>query len=378
MKWLVRMVSLFLLVAVFVVPQTAPMRLLSQDKPDREEKKEVKVDESNFVDVTDEIRKSIDKGLEYLVKIQNQRKDGAFGSSQYLIAEHSVACLAFLAAGNTPERGKYSKNLTKGLQFILKCVNKDGYVTTGGDSSGMYGQGYATQFLAEVSGTIRDETLAKEVRTKLKKAARCIENVQNRFGGWNGSPDPLATDDGSGAVAIMQVTALRAARNAGVLISEKTVSKATKYLLEMTDSQGWYQYNYNSRGGHRSAALTGAGMSMLNALGLQENEKVKKGITNLLEGAPFLGKPANPSWNPWYYYTAYYSSLAIFQNGESWGKWYRCLSQDIIKRQSPEGGWVWGGYGTNALATGYMLLVLTMPYRYLPYFQEGGKGASGY
>lgn len=344
----------------------------AQDKP----KKDDKDSKKPFTEITPEARNAIDRALEYLAK--SQSKDGSFGGG-VATASTSMACLAFIAAGHTPGRGKYGDNVERGLRYILRCTSKSGFITgAGGDGSGMHGHGFATLFLAEISGMVQKPELAEEVRIALRKAVKGLEKWQNKFGGWNGTPDGNATDDGSGAIAIMQIAALRAARNAGITISESTIKKAQKYLLDMTTEDGWYAYNYNSRGGgNHSSALTGAGLTMLNALGLQDNPKVKKAVNNLMKSAPFLGNRGDSAWNmSWYYYTCFYASLAIFQEGgECWKKWYPAMRDELIKKQSKDGSWEAHSYGP--LWTAFATLTLELPYRLLPYFQEGGRGASG-
>jgi hypothetical protein len=332
--------------------------------------------QKTFVEITPKALKAINKGLRFLARSQN--RSGSFKGG-YPVATTSMGCLAFMAAGHTPTRGKYAKNVRRGLKFILNCVSRSGYISLPGDSSGMHGHGFATLFLAECLGMIEDPKLASEVKRKLKKAVRVIERAQNRFGGWNRSPNGNLTDDGSGAVAIMQMTALRAARNAGIRIDKRVIEKAKKYLLTMMNKDGWYQYNWRSRTANtKSSALTGAGLTMLNAMGLYNDPKVKKALKNLMKRAPFLKKyrtSGDRGWNSWFYYTCIYTTLAIFQTGgEYWRKWYPKMRDELIKRQSTDGSWRWS-YGV--LGTAFALLTLEMPYRFLPWFQEGGRGAAG-
>jgi hypothetical protein len=331
-------------------------------------------------EVTPETEKAIEKGLGYLAK--SQSRNGSFQSS-VPVATTSIACLSFMAAGNTPSRGLYSTNIRRGLEYILKCVSRSGYITEGnnafGGSSGMHGHGFATLFLAEALGMIEDPELYERVHEKLKSAVRITEQTQNQFGGWNSAPDPKQSDDGSGAVAIMQIMALRAARSAGVTIRQETIDKAKKYVQDMTTDDGWYQYNWNSRGGHRSSGLAGPGTYMLGAMELYTNPKYERGIKNLLSTAPFIkgnkGNGSDSGWMSWYYYTLFYASLAIFQHGgKEWQTWYSSMRDDLIKKQTNDGRWE-DPYG--GLYTAFAVLSLELPYRYLPFFQEGGKGREG-
>jgi hypothetical protein len=342
-----------------------------QDKPAKVE---------SPTEVTPATEQAIKKALAYLDKAQS--RNGSFQSS-VPVATTSMSCLAFMAAGNTPSRGQYSGNIRRGIEYILKCVSRSGYITEGnnafGGSSGMHGHGFATLFLAEALGMIEDPELYERVHAKLKLAVHILEQTQNRFGGWNSSPDANQTDDGSGAVAIMQIMALRAARSAGVTIREETIAKSKKYVLEMMTDEGWYQYNYNSRGGHRSSGLTGPGAYMLGVMEQYTNPKYERAIKNLMTSAPFMkgnrGNGSDSGWMSWKYYTMFYSSLAIFQHGgKEWQGWYSALRDDLIKSQTSDGRWddPYGG-----LYTAFACLSLELPYRFLPFFQEGGRGREG-
>lgn len=329
-------------------------------------------------EITPAAQQAITRGLDGLAK--RQGRNGNMQSS-VPVAATSMACLAWMASGSTPDRGKYAENIRKGLQYILKMTSRSGYIAESasmfGGHSGMHGHGFATLFLAEVLGMIDDPDLYRQTRDALKRAVELLERAQNKFGGWNSGPDGNAGDDGSGAVAIMQIAALRAARNAGISVNQGTIDRAKKYLLEMTTSDGWYQYNYNSRGSHRSSGLTGPGMYMLGAMDLYEDQKYDKGIKNLMNSAPFLGKRnANDyGWGSWYYYTLFYASLAIYQfGGEEWKKWWPAMRDDVVKRQR---GDAWDDpYG--GLYSAFALLSLQLPYRFLPMFQDGGRGREGH
>src|SRR5262245_39569260 len=70
------------------------------------------------------------------------------------LAVTALACMAFLAGGNSPGRGRYGAEVERGLAFVLRCVNDDGYIAYAG--SRMYDHAFATLFLAEVFGMTHD------------------------------------------------------------------------------------------------------------------------------------------------------------------------------------------------------------------------------
>lgn len=327
-------------------------------------------------EVTDAASKSIEKGLNYLAR--TQQVTGAWNSSAP-VATTSIICLAMMASGSTVSRGPFSEHVRRGIEFLLSRAERTGFIRDSGNgASGMHGHGFATMTLAEALGTIEDRDLYDRVEEALSKAVHRIEQTQNRFGGWNASPDPSATDDGSGAVAIMQIMALRSARADGLTVRHDVIEKAKKYVLEMTTADGWYQYNWNARSGRQSCGLTGPGTYMIGALGLYDSPKYEAGIKNIMQSAPFLGgrmASADQGWQGWYYYALFYCALAIFQHGgDEWGKFYPAMRDDLIRKQGSDGAWE-DPYG--GLYTAFALLSLELPYRQLPLFQDGGRGREG-
>jgi len=339
--------------------------------------------ETREPEITDKMKASAEKACQFLAKSQNKR-DGSLGSN-YAVSATSLAGMAWLASGSTPHEGPYAENIMLALRFVVKSQSKSGFITENAANDGsMHGHGYATQFLASAYGMLRDPDFAPKVGEALEKAVHLIENTQNQYGGWNSAPNSSATDDGSGAVAIMQIAGLRTAQSCGIHVKEQVISKAKKYLADMTDQDGWYAYNWGSRsrgGGNGSAGTTGAGMYMVGAMNLQSDPKYRydKGIKNVMATGPFI-KGSHPDngmgWNQsWWHYTCFYCTLAIFQKGGAeWARWYPALMNELIKQQKPDGSYN-DSYG--GVMTGLAALCMEMPYRYLPMFQEGGAGMEG-
>ena len=329
-------------------------------------------------EIDDATQAKIDKGLDWLAA--QQGRDGGLRGSSVPVCATSLAGLAWLARGDTGERGRYAENITSALRFTVKNTDKTGFISgSGGGASGMHGHGYGVLFLAQATGTITDPELRDEVYDALTRSVRLIENSQNQWGGWNSTPNKGAGDDGSGAIAVMQIMGLRAAREVGIAVDEPCIEKAQKYLKEMMSESGWYQYNYHSRTGNRqSSALTGAGLYMLGAFDLWDDPKYDKGIKNLMGAAPFLkgsSSGGDGGWSSWYLYTAFYSSIAVFQHGgDEWKRLWPAMRDDLLKQQSGGGAWP-DSYG--GVYTALALLTLELPYRTLPVFQAGGRGREG-
>ncbi|HIO65309.1 MAG TPA: hypothetical protein EYN40_01335, partial [Planctomycetes bacterium] len=98
-------------------------------------------------------RLAAERGLEFLKQTQNA--DGSWtdkigrkvhyeyrGRLGKHVGVTSLACLAFLAQGSLPGRGKYGEQVEKGLDFILRTVQTNGFIST--DESRMYSHAFAT------------------------------------------------------------------------------------------------------------------------------------------------------------------------------------------------------------------------------------------
>ncbi len=164
--------------------------------------------------ITPKTDKAIDSGLAFLKA--NQMRDGQFGTNQYMgnTAVTSLCALAFMAAGHQPNRGKYGRCVTQALQFVLSKENVTGgqpgflHNPHASPHGPMYGHGFATLFLAEVSGMVANKELSKEVHVKLRKAVKCILESQNGEGGWRYQPF-RKNGDADISVTICQIMALR-------------------------------------------------------------------------------------------------------------------------------------------------------------------------
>ena len=127
-------------------------------------------------------QKAINKGLSYLADRQNP--DGSFGDGGFRgnVAVCSLCSMAFMGAGSAPGRGKYGREVSRTVRFVLSQAQDSGFIQAAEWSSHgpMYEHGFATLFLAEVYGM----SPGSEVREKLSKAVKLIIRTQNGEGGW--------------------------------------------------------------------------------------------------------------------------------------------------------------------------------------------------
>jgi squalene cyclase len=321
--------------------------------------------------VSPSTRAAIQKALDFLKSAQNQ--DGSFGDS-YHVANSALAGLAFLGSGNTYNRGPYTTQIRKVLQYILDRQDRWGFIDD--HQCRMHGHGYATLFLAETHGMLPPER-QKHVYKALRKACRVILDSQTFRGGWDyypshtvGSRAQLA-DEGSITVTVVQ--ALRAARNAGLNIPKASIDKGLKYMQECMTPDGC-KYRYTDGSSWKSYALTAAAVSVLNASGVYESKALDMGLAFMRKRIAEVDVPLKASKWPWY--GNLYAAQALWQTGGTdWENFYRKSFPYLVNTQAANGSWDgsrggWGsGYG-DVFATSIAALMLEIPLAYLPIFER--------
>jgi hypothetical protein len=310
-------------------------------------------DKKDDVKMPENARKATAKGLAWLAGKQNA--DGSWSESRFPHnpAITSFALLAFLSQGHLPDQGVYGKEIAKASRFLVSCARPDGYMigTRGGN---MYSHGMATLALAELYGLTSD----KELKPVLKKAIDLIVTGQNREGGWRYSP---RSPDSDISVTIMQVMALRAAKNAGIHVRKETLDKAIAYIKRCYNpSVGGFGY----QPGHGPRfACTAAGVCILQLTGEYKAQEIGKAVG-------FLEKNFDAREHFWYGH--YYASHAMHQvGGKEWKAWYDRMLRRYLPMQQGDGSFsVADGEGGPAYATSIAILSLSVPMNYLPIYQR--------
>jgi len=299
---------------------------------------------------------AIEKGLKFLAS--KQASNGSWPSGAATVAVTALSGIALLSAGNTPQGGLYSGSVQRAAAFLVSaCDPQNGYISV--QNSNMYNHGFATVFLAEVYGMSRDE----KIHEALVRAVRLIENTQNQQGGWRYNPVPLDADL---SVTICCLMGLRAARNAGVSVSKKTIASAVAYVKGCQNQDGSFTYMFHGEPlkhqGGGGYARTSAGLCSLFYCGLYEGPEIDKGLEYLRSQYRILTQP-------YFMYAQYYAAQAFHQaGGADWQNYYFFMRDFFLQRQRPDGSWV--GEVSPEYETAMALIVLTMPNELLPIFQR--------
>lgn len=313
--------------------------------------------------VVDEATERIIKGaLRYLASKQNGNGSwNADDGDRQETAITGYVLISFLAAGQLPDEGEFGKNVSNGLNFLLTTMRADGTWQQVGHY--MYGHGVATIALAELYGQTKDT----RIKPKLEAAINLIVACQNEQGGWRYNPRVADADI---SVTVLQVVALRAAKNAGLDVPQATIDRAVKYVLSCYH-KGSGGFTYQARGRDPGFARTAAAIYSLQVCGQYELPEVKAGSKYLFD---------KREDRQWFTYGHFYAAPAQYMvGGETWEKWYghirETLTRDGVFKQNGdlifwEPRWD-GGRGVGPVyCTSVYAMMLSMPYHYMPLYQR--------
>jgi len=337
-------------------------------------------------------RTAIERGCAFLAG--KVRSDGGFGDNKAVVALTALTVLALQAGGSTDGRGPHGVQVRRGLTFLLNLLEPagsgqylpEGYFHHPYDSdSKMHGQGYASLALATALGAA-DQQRAQEMRAALVKAVRCMESSQTATGGYGYDPTPTSNHEGSVTVCVAQ--ALRAARDCGLLVSEKTVKSGLSYLHRSqnrsiapdgSDAPGDGGFRYSESHKNHSYALTAAAISSFFLFGKYKDDAdrtIERGLKYMLRQLE-----RGEADGDWYYYGHFYGAWAFWQKDGGdwsatswWGRWARRVIPELIElKQQSDGSWNDSGgryYYGPVLATAFAVLTLAIPDEALPIFQR--------
>ena len=178
---------------------------------------------SDSAEMSRQARAAIERGLAYLAGNQNEDGSwpGSYGNTTGIVASCS---LAFMGAGHCPGQGRYGANLARCVQFIMRNAQPDGLLyrrSMRGHT--MYHHGLGALALAEAWGMTQDD----RIRETLKRSVERIVASQNWKGGWRYEPRPKDDDL---SVTVMQLMALRAAKDAGIFVPKDVIDMGIKYI----------------------------------------------------------------------------------------------------------------------------------------------------
>lgn len=323
-------------------------------------------------------------GLKWLAT--NQRKDGSWslvgpysdgGVNENKPAASAMALLAFMGAGHTHQSGEYKEVVRKGITFVVKLQNREGFFAD--QSAGnqrTYAHAQCSIAVCELYGMTGD----KELRDAAQKSIRYAEKSQGKNGGWRYQP----REAGDTSVTGWYVMALISARMAGLDVDSEVLERVHLFLDSVQrragsnrpDAEG-ERYAYMSYSAP-TPAMTAEGMLCRLYLGWDTKEP------RIEEGAEFLvGNPIAMEKDRVSYYYWYYATTTLHHiGGQAWTAWNQSMKEVLPKMQiangKERGSWPTeednhANAGGRLYSTCFALYCLESYYRHLPLSEMAPK-----
>jgi squalene cyclase len=323
-------------------------------------------DGAGFTEMTPAAEKAIEKGLEWLNKIQNA-KGGYWGceaGAQPSAAITGMAALALLATGSTPMAGRYTEPINRAIDWALRSQRGDGLISMGQDVTGIgpfFEHAAVSMFLTEAYGMNHAGPENDRMRRGVQAAIHYLDTQQNRDGGWSESARGAASDL---AVTASVYASLRSGHNSGLDVQQANLEKLVQFTEQRGDKNGGF------RGNHGFFYPTSAGLRIMYSQGRQAEPQVVKSAERLVKHV--IASEYGGSISEWDYLATYYATHAFLldSGGPMWKAWFPKTREYLIKKQNPDGSWsVEYCMKCRAFATAVALLVLQAPLRTLPMWQ---------
>jgi hypothetical protein len=248
------------------------------------------------------------------------------------------------------------------------------------DGSRMYGHGIITLTLAEMLGMGADATQDKLITERCKSGIQLILQSQaiskndRDDGGWRYTPDSYDSDL---SASVWQVSALRAAKNAGIEVPKSSIDRAVEYIKRCyfsprdasgrpTDLDSACAYGVNGRAPVYSTGA--AGLLAMQMCGKYEGLEVTASTDWLMKIKP------DPD-GIWFYYGTYYYAQGMYQRGGKYAEAAKKkVEEALLGRQNPDGSWRATHHreaeAGDVYCTALSILALAVKYHFLPIYQR--------
>jgi hypothetical protein len=338
-------------------------------------------------DVPADVKAVIDKGLEWLARTQSKDGHWEANGGQYPTSMTALGGMAMLMEGSTLREGKYADHVRRAVDWFMERGQPNGLLGNPNNpteaSRYMYGHGFGLLFLSCIYGEEDDADRRKKLERMLTKAVEFCGKAQTDRGGWGYVSAAEGQNFDEGSVTITQLQALRAARNAGIVVPKSIIDKSVEYLKKCTTPRGGIIYSLAhgaAMAGQERPPLTAAAVACSFSAGEYKSKLAKEWIefcrTNIPVGKGRVGHDE---------YQSYYYSQAVYCLGDTryaelfpqskaedrltWSK-YRAAMFDHIKRtQNADGSWS-GGYIGPIFTTTVNLTILQLDRAMLPIYQR--------
>lgn len=314
-------------------------------------------------EITPEIQRSIDAGLQWLLKHQN--RDGSWGCGEPPTPPSAgitgLCILAFMADGHAPDRGKHREQVKKAVDWLLKRSTKSGectgpYIT---EMSNYFDHACSMLALATCYGMYPEKD--NKIREVLRAGKKWLLQHQMSDGGWTrygGQSDP--------AVTAFVWLAFRAMQSAGIEVeaSHATLEKYAKSKAALTQNAG------QGLAGTQYINDVCGWLRIQYGVGKAETDDVKRWTEKILNSYLTRQKP-NPV-SEWDFVGCWLLTQAFLHyENTHFQKWYPICAKYYLELQLKDGSWnIINCVACKAFSTALAIGILTVPYRLLPYLQQ--------
>jgi len=317
------------------------------------------------------VRQVVSQGLDWLA-FQQHKLGHWTAQGRYPTAMTALAGMAMLCEGSTTTQGKYSENLRRAVDYLVRQSRPNGLIGDPlRDDRYTYGHGFSMLFLSEVLGEEEDEDRRAELIDVLTRAVRFTGEAQTPAGGWGyvSSKDGNGFDEGS--TTITQVQGLRGCRNAGIPVPKEIIDRAVQYIKDCTLKEGGVQYS--SKGGGGRPAITAAAIACLYNAGEYDDDYVPRMLKYCRQN---LGTDTQSSYGHWHYAHFYYSQVQYREGGKTWDDYRHEIEAKLLReavevKLGDRTGVQWTqGYIGPVYTTALNLIILQLENAALPIYQR--------
>lgn len=312
---------------------------------------------------------AVNAGLKWLA--YQQQPDGGWSlikhysdaaTNEDRTAATAMALNAFLGAGHTHKSGEYKELVDRGLKFLLKKQDKEGFFANGEPSHNqMYSQAIATITVCEAYGLTGDSNL----KMAAGRAIKFAEWSQGKQKGWRYEP----REDSDLSVTGWYMMALMTGKMAGLEPSEKVIKSVGDYLDSVEHDYG-ARYAYQ-RPEPASLSMTAEGLLCRQYLGWPSSHPaLQRAIElDLLPNSPEVDAPIISVYY-WYYAT----QVLHHVGGNAWTRWNDKMKVTLPalqeKKGQEAGSWdpnndQFGTSGGRLYTTCFCIYCLEVYYRHL-------------
>lgn len=321
---------------------------------------------ADSVEGTRKVEEAVTRGLDFLAREQRRQGYWEVGGGNYRIAMTALSGVALVSEGSTTTRGKYARNISRAVDYLLDASQPNGLIGFPDDYHYTYGHGFSMLFLSQVYGEEEDVERRKNIRRVLENAVKFSAAAQTSKGGWGYVSAKDGNDFDEGSTCITQVQALRACRNAGIVVPGEIIERARKYIYDCTNPMtGGVYYSIQNQGGDRPP-ITAAAVAVLFNTGDSEQSKEVKKMMEFCEGNVWPN--GQQDYGHWHYMHYYYAQV-MYRQPQKWEKYSRWIEGEILSKQTPQGSWEDNSVGA-VYVTAMNTTILQLNKGYLPIYQR--------